>query len=258
VRRELCVTHQLRPPAASLNEDVLSQSIDNMGIPAGERQSPENLRVERDRFVALAFCSADLLVELDRDGRITFAAGATKVFTGRDPGALRGTRVQELIHASDHRKLDRLLRDARAGTRIDDANLTLVSAAGPPMVLSTSGFHMSDLGGHTYLAFRVKAAPSAYADEDAVRVEGMEVYDKSSFTEAATRAFKDFLSHADDDYTNLATCLSANIHALDMWTKTLSRYGKRLRYEQFNEMVDTLSILYDMRRPSGTHLRQAS
>lgn len=72
------------------------------------------------------------------------------------------------------------------------------------------------------------------------------------------RAFKDFLSHADDDYTNLATCLSANIHALDMWAKMMSRHGKRLRYEQFNEMVDTLSILYDMRRPTGSHLRQAS
>lgn len=72
------------------------------------------------------------------------------------------------------------------------------------------------------------------------------------------RAFKDFLSHADDDYTNLATCLSANIHALEMWTRMMSRHGKRLRYEQFNEMVDTLSILYDMRRPSGSHLRQAS
>ncbi|CAN0427446.1 unnamed protein product, partial [Laminaria digitata] len=33
------------------------------------------------------------------------------------------------------------------------------------------------------------------------------------------RAFKEFLFHADDDYTNLATCLSANIHALDVWTK---------------------------------------
>lgn len=72
------------------------------------------------------------------------------------------------------------------------------------------------------------------------------------------RAFKDFLSHADDDYSNLATCLSANIHALDMWAKMMSRHGKRLRYEQFNEMVDTLSILYDMRRPTGAHLRQAS
>lgn len=72
------------------------------------------------------------------------------------------------------------------------------------------------------------------------------------------RAFKEFLFHADDDYTNLATCLSANIHALDVWTKMMSRHGKRLRYEHFSEMVDTLSILYDMRQPGGTHLRQAS
>ena len=72
------------------------------------------------------------------------------------------------------------------------------------------------------------------------------------------RAFKDFLSHADADYTNLATCLSANIHALDVWSKTQSMHGKRLRYEHFNEFVDTLSILYDMRGPSGAKLRQAS
>lgn len=196
--RELCVMLQLWSFSAGLDEEVLSQSLTNLGLPAGERQTPETLRVERDRFVALAFCSADLLVELDREGRITFAAGATKVFTGCDPDALRGTRVKDLVHPSDHRKLDRLLRDARAGTRIDDANLTLVSPSGTPMVLNTSGFHMSDLGSHTYLAFRVKATPSVYADEDAVRVEGLEVYDKGSFTEAATRALGDAKSHGDD------------------------------------------------------------
>lgn len=169
----------------------MGQSPKNLGVGAEGRESPEALRVERDRFVALAFCSADLLVELDPEGGITFAAGATKVFTGRNPDELRGTRVHELVHPSDLRKLDRLLRDARAGARIDDAHITLVSPNGHPMVLNTSGFHMSDLGGHTYLAFRVKASPSTYVDEDAVRVEGMEVYDKGSFTEAATRALGD-------------------------------------------------------------------
>lgn len=169
----------------------LGQSPNGIKLAAGDRLSPDNLKTERDRFVALAFCSADLLVELDRSGVITFAAGATNVFTGRSPDALQGVRISELVHDSDHRKLDRLLRDARAGIRIDDAHLTLVAANGQPMVLTTSGFHMADLGGHTYLAFRVKAAASDYADEDAVRVEGMEVYDKTSFAEAATRALSD-------------------------------------------------------------------
>lgn len=124
----------------------------------------------------------------------------------------------------------------------------------------------------------MKTTAFDYEDEDAVRVEGMEVYDRTSFAEAATRAltyaeasgedrkltmivldiyeqsyrsfielsqpraFKDFLSHSDDDYANLANCLSANIHALEMWMRMMSRHGKRLRYEQFNEMVDTLAV----------------
>jgi len=169
----------------------LSQSPQSLSLTSDNRQSPEDLRAERDRFVALAFCSADLLVELDPAGTITFAAGATKVFTGRNPEDLRGVRVHDLIHESDRRKLDRLLRDARAGSRIDDAHITLVSPGGHPMVLNISGFHMSDLGGHTYLAFRVKSTPSAFAGEDSVRVEGLEVYDKDSFSEAASRALAD-------------------------------------------------------------------
>lgn len=164
------------------------QAHNSLKLAADDRQSPENLKVERDRFVALAFCSADLLVELDPTGVITFAAGATNVFTGRSPKELHGTRINDLTHKSDLRKLDRLLRDARAGTRIDDALITLVAPNGQPMVLTTSGFHMADLGGHTYLAFRVRTAAAKFADEDAVRVAGMEVYDKTSFAEAATRA----------------------------------------------------------------------
>ena len=170
---------------------TLGESHSDLKLATGDRQSPENLKTERDRFVALAFCSADLLVELDKAGVITFAAGATNVFTGRSPDELKGLRINDLVHESDLRKLDRLLRDARAGTRIDDAHITLVTAAGHPMMLNTSGFHMSDLGGHTYLAFRVKTTSSEYADEDAVRVEGMEVYDRTSFAEAATRALSD-------------------------------------------------------------------
>jgi hypothetical protein len=69
------------------------------------------------------------------------------------------------------------------------------------------------------------------------------------------RAFKDFLSTADEDYTNLATCLSANVHALNVWSKMIDTYGTRLRYEQFNELTDTLSILFDMRRSAASNLR---
>lgn len=149
------------------------------------------MREERDRFVALAFCNADLLFELDGSGEVTFAVGATKAFTGCDAEDLKGVRLKEIVHPADERKLDRLLRDARAGLRIDDALITFGTPTGQPVVLSLSGFHMSDLGGHTYLSFRVKQSINPLADENAVRVQGMEVYDKGSFAEIATKALAD-------------------------------------------------------------------
>lgn len=166
----------------------MSQSPENLMLSDDKRQDAGSLRAERDRFVALAFCNADLLFELDGAGEVTFAVGATNAFTGCNADDLKGTRLKDLVHEADQRKLDRLLRDARAGTRIDDAPITFSMPTGQSVVLSLSGFHMSDLGGHTYLSFRVKQPNNPLADDDAVRVEGMEVYDKGSFAEIATKA----------------------------------------------------------------------
>lgn len=55
-------------------------------------QTPDPIRAERDRFVAFAFAAADLLLEVDGAGKITFAAGALKSLTNRDAGALMGAR----------------------------------------------------------------------------------------------------------------------------------------------------------------------
>ena len=69
------------------------------------------------------------------------------------------------------------------------------------------------------------------------------------------RAFKDFLSKADEDYTNIATCLSANIHALNTWQKMTDTYGEQMRHEQVSELFETLSMLFDMQRPVASNLR---
>ena len=169
----------------------MSQPPEKISLSDDRRGDVSNLRAERDRFVALAFCNADLLFELGASGDITFAFGATKAFTGREAVALKGARLKDFVHEADQRKLDRLLRDARAGSRIDDALITFGTPTGQSVVLNLSGFHMSDLGGHTYLSFRVKPAVTPLADENAVRVEGLEVYDKNSFAEIATRALSE-------------------------------------------------------------------
>ena len=57
----------------------------------GDPALVDSLRRERDRFVALAFCAADILIEVDTEASITYAAGASKALIGAQPEALVGT-----------------------------------------------------------------------------------------------------------------------------------------------------------------------
>lgn len=61
----------------------------------------DELKAERDRFVAFAFSAADMLVEMDKDRRIIFAAGATGALAGRQPPELAGEDFLGLISPDD-------------------------------------------------------------------------------------------------------------------------------------------------------------
>ena len=49
-----------------------------MILGVGTQSLVDKLKRERDRFVAFAFASADILMELSADGKIIYADGATK------------------------------------------------------------------------------------------------------------------------------------------------------------------------------------
>lgn len=58
-------------------------------------------RNSRDRFVVFAFAAAELLVETDLEGRITFAEGAFRARFGRPAPEFLGKPVASLVAASD-------------------------------------------------------------------------------------------------------------------------------------------------------------
>ena len=66
----------------------------------------------RDRFIAFAFAAADLLVETDQEGVITFAAGAARQFAGCEGDMLVGQLLADIIHHRDRRLLNILIDDA--------------------------------------------------------------------------------------------------------------------------------------------------
>lgn len=63
--------------------------------------APPRQAATRDRFLGFAFAAADVLVEANLDGVITFVAGACRVRFGVEGSALVGQHVASLIAAGD-------------------------------------------------------------------------------------------------------------------------------------------------------------
>jgi EAL domain-containing protein (putative c-di-GMP-specific phosphodiesterase class I)/PAS domain-containing protein len=79
----------------------------------------DNLKVERDRFVAFAFAAADLLIQVDGDGIVRFASGAAMGMTRRRLDALVGTSFIDLLSPSDRAFARTLLQELTPGARLE-------------------------------------------------------------------------------------------------------------------------------------------
>lgn len=86
-----------------------------------------NLKQQRDSFLGFAFAAADLLIEVDREGVILFALGATSPLGVASPSALIATPLHDLAADADRALLDHAVRIVRPGRRMGPT--TLSSAA---------------------------------------------------------------------------------------------------------------------------------
>lgn len=114
--------------------------------------------IERDRFVALAFCRADLLFELDDEHDVVFAAGATSVLLGEPAEALHGRRFTDLIAESDRCLTTEVLEAARAQGRIDDVLVRLNGVGMRRPNVALAGYRVPDFDNHFFLAVKMEPA----------------------------------------------------------------------------------------------------
>jgi EAL domain-containing protein (putative c-di-GMP-specific phosphodiesterase class I) len=75
------------------------------------------LSVDPRRLLGLAFAAADLLIELEPDGRIVFALGATHSVLGPDAPALIGADWRSLVHEDDRPVVEAMLAAVEDGAR---------------------------------------------------------------------------------------------------------------------------------------------
>ena len=152
----------------------------------------ESLRRERDRFVALAFCAADLLLEINSESNITYAAGATQSLVGKSPEQLTGKFFPDLIAPEDRILLEELIRSMTPGSRLDPVPIRLHGRNGATPPLSLTGYHLPDLPGCFYFALRLGAGPVDPAvARDLQRDPGTGLLGKESFAQLATERMRE-------------------------------------------------------------------
>ncbi len=93
-----------------------AETAPERSVPAGLAHEPKPIpppllrRVGNgERFVAFAFAAADLAVEIEPGGRITYAAGAFQTRLGCEPDSVVGRPIQELVAVTDQAILDTAL-----------------------------------------------------------------------------------------------------------------------------------------------------
>lgn len=146
------------------------------------RQGRHNLTASLSRFVGFAFASADLLIELDRAGRIAFAAGAGEALSGASEGKLVGRLWGDFVDAGDQPMVEAFFRGLEDGARGGPLLVRLTGAEGEAARGATlSAFRLPQNDGAVSCVFSRAAAPSG-------PVGGL--YDRAAFETVTASLFQ--------------------------------------------------------------------
>jgi hypothetical protein len=132
------------------------------------------LRTERDRFVAFSFAAADILLELDDEGMVSFVSGASSRL-GRGRARLGASAVlnhQFLSHvaASDHVFVTALLKRITVGGKMTPVTVRFNGRDGEPLPAILGGCRLPTNPSVLYLTVTFISPGLGGAQEDEVPV----------------------------------------------------------------------------------------
>lgn len=151
----------------------------------------EQLRRQRDRFVAFAFSAADLLIEVGADGRIHFASGAGAGVVRRPVDELIGAAWIDLIHPRDRRMVDLLTSTVTPGLRRGPIAVRLRIGGqrkdDPAVHAALTIYRMPTEGGELYCTLSAVKRPMRVETSDSSRDPESDILNKDGLIAAANR-----------------------------------------------------------------------
>lgn len=152
----------------------------------------ETLKKERDRFVALAFCAADVLFEVDQTWTVTYAAGATKALTDLEPQEAIGRKFIDLIEPAERGYVSERLSHLGGANRLEPMILRLQGPRGPTPRLMLTGYHLPDLPNSFFFALRLTGKDEVFVDpNDTRRDRETGLLNKDAFAEDAAQRMRE-------------------------------------------------------------------
>ncbi len=127
----------------------------------------DELRKERERFVAFAFAAAEIFFEIDASGKILFEGGAVeKIGDSGRKSSLVDTQITDIIDEDDREVFNALRLHLEHKGRLGPIPIRFKNMAGHNFALRLFGLHMPGDGSRTFLALR--SAPLGGAGEHLV------------------------------------------------------------------------------------------
>lgn len=179
------------------------------------------MRADRDRFVAMSFCWADILIECDSEEKIVFAIGPTAPLTGKNFSDLIGVPLQEIIDPGDISLVRGLLAIPRKSGRIENAAVRLVGGPDGPQAVLFAGYRLDELDSHYFIAFRNSPAAGRDRKKDGARDSETGLQDTTTFADSLKEAVASGEIGEDSKLTLIS--LPATRACANAWTKRASK-----------------------------------
>jgi len=117
----------------------------------------EEIKKERERFVAFSFAAAEIFLEIDSKGKILFEGGASDRLGTNEDGSLAGKNIKDILDPDDQEIFSALFSHLEHKGRIGPLPLRFVSEGNRSIALRVFALSMPGKDSRTFLSLR--AAP---------------------------------------------------------------------------------------------------
>lgn len=148
------------------------------------------LRHERDRFLAFSYASADILIEVDKEGKVVFADGATLGQLGFSAESMIGDEFRSFVLEDDMHKCAEIFQQLQRTPRLENIDLRLVSETRGDVSFNVNAFRLKGVREHFYIALQSKRG-DVNVEELLTRDVDSGLYKKHTFVKRANEMIRD-------------------------------------------------------------------